>query len=298
MRVKLQFSNSITPKRIVIITAITMTLLLAAYYLHPSNNNWLNSDDFEIINFLQFVFLDQFFIECLTTSCILFLIIYYSKLLKIGFVESVPDQIILYYLKFIPLFLVVYFLFSPITITIRYLYHTILLDRQNLDFWNSYFFLNTSLYMAYLPVVFLSGIQFLTFVLIDSIKEAQKEKKEPILKNIMVNVKTETGEKLISSQSIVKILKEADSYKIYTASDVFHTLKNLSGFEKELGINFVRINRSTIINLAFFKEYSFWENEKYILRMTNNDEFNITRERLKFLKGRLVEYSQKVIFKS
>ena len=152
--------------------------------------------------------------------------------------------------------------------------------------------------MAYLPVVFLSGIQFLTFVLIDSIKEAQKEKKEPILKNIMVNVKTETGEKLISSQSIVKILKEADSYKIYTASDVFHTLKNLSGFEKELGINFVRINRSTIINLAFFKEYSFWENEKYILRMTNNDEFNITRERLKFLKGRLVEYSQKVIFKS
>ena len=60
--------------------------------------------------------------------------------------------------------------------------------------------------------------------------------------------------------------------------------------EKELDQNFISINRSTLINLAYFKDYSFWENEKYIIRMTDGQEFNSTRERLKLLKVRLKAY--------
>ncbi|WP_408629610.1 LytTR family DNA-binding domain-containing protein [Aquimarina algiphila] len=67
--------------------------------------------------------------------------------------------------------------------------------------------------------------------------------------------------------------------------------KNLSTLEKELDKNFIKVNRSTIINLVFFREYSFWENEKYILRMKDGEEFSVTRERLKSIKARIVFYN-------
>ncbi|GAA4273237.1 hypothetical protein GCM10022258_25310 [Aquimarina gracilis] len=67
----------------------------------------------------------------------------------------------------------------------------------------------------------------------------------------------------------------------------YQITKNLTELEEKLDHNFIKINRSTIVNLLFFKDYSFWENEKYIFRMKNGAEYNVTRERLKKIKERI-----------
>lgn len=295
MSIKLQFFNGITLKRVIVITLLTMTIILAVYYLHPANNNWFYSDDFSFSNFLQFVFIDQVFIELITTFITLFFIVKYSKILKIDSLYLNPKSIVIYFLKFLPVLFLVYFIFSPLTINLRYLYHNLILNREGLNYLDSYFFLNSKLYAAYLPVVFLTGLQFLTIILLDSIKESRKVNNKSAFKSIFLKVRTKTGEKLIGSRDIVAIHKKDKTYNVYTNDDSFVVLKNLSQIEKELDSDFVRINRATIVNLKFYKEYSFWENEKYIFRMINGQEFNITRTRLNEVKQLIRLYNSKII---
>ncbi|MBX2966344.1 MAG: LytTR family transcriptional regulator [Cyclobacteriaceae bacterium] len=49
---------------------------------------------------------------------------------------------------------------------------------------------------------------------------------------------------------------------------------------------FFRVNRGVIINLNYLKNYSYWENNKYILRLNNGKEFTSSRERIKNLKSK------------
>lgn len=65
---------------------------------------------------------------------------------------------------------------------------------------------------------------------------------------------------------------------------------NDCGTGKKLAPNaFVQINRSVIINLRELLNYSFWENDKYIVRMKDSDkEFVMSRLRLKKIKDKLL----------
>ena len=62
------------------------------------------------------------------------------------------------------------------------------------------------------------------------------------------------------------------------------TIYGLSG--RGHPVNFFRISRSQIIGIHHIKNYSYWEFEKYIVRLNGVDEadFVITRKRLKELK--------------
>jgi len=59
---------------------------------------------------------------------------------------------------------------------------------------------------------------------------------------------------------------------------------NLTQLESILPKNiFFRINRVNILNINFVQNYSFWENDKYIVRIKNDDktQFTMSRDRLK-----------------
>lgn len=47
----------------------------------------------------------------------------------------------------------------------------------------------------------------------------------------------------------------------------------------------------TLVNLEFVQNYSFWENDKYVLRMNdeNKSEFVMSRERLQKIKHMFLE---------
>ena len=85
--------------------------------------------------------------------------------------------------------------------------------------------------------------------------------------------------------------KEGRKYYAYTENGRFVIGLNLRELETKLGtFKFVRINRSAIVNIELIKDYSYWENEKYILRLYNGKEFVVNRSRLKQIKAHLADY--------
>ncbi|TSE10827.1 LytTR family DNA-binding domain-containing protein [Aquimarina algiphila] len=278
-------------KVIVLVTCITMFFVLSVFYLHPSNINWVSQDNFSITNLLQFIFIDQILIELITTYCIALAIGNYADFFKMNQLKISLSGLVLYGIKFLPLFLIAYFLFSPITTSIRYLYHCYILDRKTIDYFDSYFFLNGKLYLTYLVPIVSSGILLLSINIISTIRKIKLGNAKGGIKDLSLKVRTKQGERLISTKNISYIKKNGRKYIVKSRNEIYEINKNLSTLEKELDKNFIKVNRSTIINLVFFREYSFWENEKYILRMKDGEEFSVTRERLKSIKARIVFYN-------
>ncbi|WP_159025799.1 LytTR family DNA-binding domain-containing protein, partial [Aquimarina sp. Aq78] len=199
-----------------------------------------------------------------------------------------------YFLKFLPLFFIAYFFTSPFSVGIRFLYHYYVLQKKQVSYFESYFFLNKNLYLSYLLPIIVICTLLLTVAVLNAISKSKNAMSKEKFAIISLTVKSEIGQKIISSKVISSITREGRKYYVTSNSNKYLINKNLKTLEKELDQNFISINRSTIINLAFFKEYSFWENEKYIVRLIDDQEFNITRERLKALKNR-VDFFHKTI---
>lgn len=273
-----------------LITLVTTTLILGIYYLHPANIGWSKNEDFSLINLVQFIFIDQYLIELVTTSIIIWGLIKYINFFRINKLLLSWQGILQFIGRFIPFFILVYFITAPITIGLRFIYHSLIHGRTISDYWESYFFINFNLYIIYLFPLTISSLMLLGWVIMTSAKSSVLSDDEAEFKDIQLTVKSASGEKIISSKSIEWIKREGRKYVVKSDNTLYQTNKNLSELEAELDVNFMSVNRSTLINLSFFDEYSFWENEKYILRMKCGENFNITRNRLKLLKRRLQEY--------
>ncbi|SHG71918.1 LytTR family DNA-binding domain-containing protein [Flagellimonas flava] len=80
--------------------------------------------------------------------------------------------------------------------------------------------------------------------------------------------------------------KIGKKYFLFSKAGRFKVDKNLQELETLLpGSNFKRINRSAIVNINEIAGFSFWENEKYVLKLNNGKEFVMTRKRLNELKN-------------
>jgi len=289
-KVNIAYNSIINTKTVIVITIITMTVILGAFYLHPQNVSWISNGNFKWGNFLQFFLFDQILIELVTTLIITYSIKKYGTYFKLSSIDLSTPGIALFTVKFLPVFVTVYFLSAPITTGVRFMYHNYLLTRE-VSYFDSYFFLNTSLYFAYLIPIFISGILLLALLIFRSIKQSSRKE---TFKNLTFDVKTNEGSKIISSKDIMSIRKNSSRYIVHLKNEKTYTInKTLAELEELLDVNFMLINRSTIVNLLYFKDYSFWENEKYILRMQNNVEFNITRNRLKLIRERIIMLKNK-----
>ncbi len=282
-------------KAIFLTSVIVVLTYLVLVYFHPENLGWTESAYFSWSNLFQFVFIDQILIECITVGIIFFLVRKYGQLRFLDRVKLQPKEILLYELKFLPVLLLAFFVFAPFTLTVRFLYHT-LPDPD----WSTYFeeyFYSTKLYIFYLLPSLLFGYGILNVNLIvlynqqlnetksNLIKETSKKKRERLWAS------DEFGEVFLELERIRWIERTDRKTFAITESERYRLKYNISQLAEKLDAEqFLQINRSTIVNLKWVLNYSFWENDKYILRMRdeNQKEFVMSRERLNNIKKALL----------
>jgi two-component system, LytTR family, response regulator len=280
------------PVNVLLTSFVAVTLYQGFYYMNPANQSWIHDPSFSWLNALRFMLIDQVLIECITVAIIFTATRYYARLCRLETVMDNAGNYLLYFLKFLPLFLLVYFFFAPFTLTVRYVYHYYTFPRANIRF-RDYIFLKRELYVAYLVPVMMIG--YGTLILNFLIEKAkQTGKREPaVIPGKMVIVKDEIGELPVQVADILWIKKDGRKNIIKTFRHHYFTSETLNTLEKELReYSFVRINRGTLVPLTNIKNYSFWENEKYILRTKDGEEFTMTRERLKNIKERIKSSAQ------
>lgn len=263
-------------------------------YLHPSNLDWVGSEAFSWLNTFQFLLIDQFLVECITVFFIFQLIRRYATKLDLTQLDLSAKDIMVYELKFLPVLLVSFFVFAPFTLTVRFLYKYL----PDLE-WNVYFseyFYSTTLYFNYLTPVLLMGYVIINVNLIYCYNKQLGQTQEDLNHSKKAKIKTrlrasdEFGEVFLDTDNISWIEKSDRKTLATVASEKFRLKENVSELEEKLDPNkFVRINRSAIVNLDQVLNYSFWENDKYVLRMKDKSkEFVMSRDRLNKIKDRLM----------
>ena len=103
-----------------------------------------------------------------------------------------------------------------------------------------------------------------------------------------MDAKDNEGEVLLEVNEIFRLQKIDRKYYAISQEGQFVVNKTIQELEKALDPQlFVRVNRSTIINLNYLKNYAFWENEKYIVRLKDGSEFVMSRNRYNKIKEQL-----------
>ena len=265
------------------VTLIVVSTYLSISYFHPSNNYWIFDGSFSWSNFLQFFLIDQLVIECFTFFIIAQLIILYSKIFKIDTCQLNSRSILIYQLKYLPLFSLSFLVFNPVSQSLRYLYHY----YPDLDisiYFDDYFY-NLRLYLTYLFPAWGGGYLLLNYNLYRNYKEGLNAKPQQIEKDKKIELSGAFGKVLVSIKEIKYLKRENRINYVFTAKDQLRTSKNLKEMASTLeDFDFIQINRSVIINLAYLDNYSFWENEKYIIRLVDGEEFVASRARINQMK--------------
>ena len=204
-------------------------------------------------------------------------------------------------LKCMPLIILSIFIFVPITNGFRFLIY------EFPDYtWTAYFpkyFMHNDLYVLYLIPLLIFGLGFIIFNIFEDYSDFQLAKVE-LLENqvaeIEANASTKNESKVIlgSDQKEEYPIRLSDiwwfeienrNFFAFTQGKTFQIKKTLTELENELPENdFFRINRAVIINMNCMKNYQYWENDKYKIRLKDDKtEFIIQRKRLNELKKKL-----------
>jgi hypothetical protein len=219
---------------------------------------------------------------------------YYIKIFRMTHLTPTLKGVLLYELNFLPSVLAAIVIFGPITNGLRYL-AVFYPDYSWAVYFPEYFFTARMFGNYFLPFL-IFGYIYLNINLFLNYNEWQKTQLPPaplppIVSSYLVTLDAwfEHGETILSVNDVLYFEVEQKSYFAYTKGRTFNIKKTLSELEAELNPqHFFRVNRSVIVNLHFLKNYSYWENDKYIVRLSDGKtEFVMQRPRVKELKERL-----------
>lgn len=295
MHLSINYSILKKAKWLFITTAVVTITSNLTVYFHPANQDWIGSPEFSWLNLIKFLILDQYLMELFTVTIIFGLIWFYAHRLKLYEIALTPEAIFSYLLKFLPVLLLSFFFFNPVTQTVRFL----VIEGFNAgrDIYFSEYLFNFRLYATYLIPVFLTGYGILIANLVTlynkqlkSVTEdhEKQQKKESYISTIMAQ--DDWGEVPLKVVNALWFEKKDRKYFAQTLKGKLRTRETISELESSLDPDkFVRINRSVIVNVRSILNYSFWENEKYILRLNDEKktEFIMSRDRLKKIKSQL-----------
>ncbi len=260
-------------------------LQVLIFAIYKKRNSFFSEAFSDISLFLNRIVIDRILIESIAIFVFVFCFIELQKRLKIKYPNDLTSLVI-YNLKSVPIVMIALLVFTPLGILLRYLWRKgIVIDErlllQNLGNLKGIYLQTLMPYM----VVSLSMINLnLAF---------QKRRKElensniDIPNNVALEVINENGNTIIDASDILWIEKNARVYEIKTSDRVYFIRKTLSELEKLLvPIGFLRINRGVLANKKYIHNYSFWEFDKFILRMKDEKktEFIVSRNRIKQLK--------------
>lgn len=261
-----------------LITGTVVLFFLLISYFTPANMNWLSSSAFSWSNLLRFVVVDQFLVELITFFILARLISVYKRIFHLRLPSGGLQPWIQYLLRFVPLFLLAFFLINPATQSVRYLLHC--LQGASPDYWRDYFY-STRLYLIYLTPLTMGGI---LLVILD-VYFVPHNNTDTSEKMTTLPVTDANGKTRLPLQEICYLEMKDRKVWAVTAQSAYRVPYSLAELEEMLAnAHFVRVNRGAIVNLAYFKNYSFWENDKYIVRLADHKEFIVSRDRLKKIK--------------
>ncbi|MEP3209957.1 MAG: LytTR family DNA-binding domain-containing protein [Maribacter sp.] len=123
-------------------------------------------------------------------------------------------------------------------------------------------------------------------------KIAQKENAPTSEEVNCLEVINDNGNMLIPLSNLLWIEKKDRIYEVKTIDNLYYIRKTLNELEEMLSSKgFIRINRGVLVNRTYVYNYSFWEYDKFILRMKDEalTEFIVSRERMRQIKSQLVQ---------
>lgn len=294
--IQLTFRLNRNWKQILFTTLLGITFYQIINLLRPEYGELKPLFEGRIKDYLKDFLIYYLLFEWISVAIFMLLNFAYTTFLKMRTLKTGWKALFYYNLKYLPLIIFSIFVFAPITNGVRYLaFHF-----PNYS-WNEYFpeyFFHAEMYRRYFVPLFFLGLGFLNYNIFMDYNDWQKVrfKQKLKIKNEeydiylkQINVTDNQGDTVINVQSILWFDVENKVYKAHTRESVFILKKTISELEEELNpALFFRINRSIIINLSFFKNYSHWEYDKYIVRLNDNKtEFIMQRSRLKDLKEKL-----------
>lgn len=282
-------------KPVLLIFGLSIGVLQVLFFsIYRAENNFLKEAFSDVNLFFNRIIIDRILIESLAILILVLLFIGFHKLLNFERPQN-TKTLIFYNLKCLPIILLSLLIYTPIGIFLRYLCrHSFVLD----DGIFHHFFVNIQ------NIYFLTLIPYLvlSYVLINLNLYFQKRqenfntanfKENEALENTeskSLEVINENGNTFIPISDIMWIEKNARVYEVKTKQKIYFIRKTISELETLLlSFDFLRINRSVLANKKYIHNYSFWEFDKFILRMNDEQktEFIVSRERIKLLKEKL-----------
>ena len=127
-------------------------------------------------------------------------------------------------------------------------------------------------------------------------KGGSREKLETLAKKLKENTEAverlfvKTGSKIdvVPVAEIVKIEAEDDYVWIFTKDKKFLKKETMNFLEENLPENtFVRVHRSSIINVSFIDKIEKYGKESYLIKMKDGSQVNVSKSRIKDLKQQL-----------
>lgn len=233
---------------------------------------------------IYFFFIDQFLIEAIFIGSMFILMSRYAVFFKLTKVPQSARELSFLLLRYLPFFLVVFFVLNPITQTFRY----ILRNGEEMV-WEVYFheyLFSIPLYITYTFFSLLIGYA----VLLIRIFQASKSPNDYPIRNTasdrMVGEFEAVSAPILFTE-MMWIAVEDRKYWAQTLTKRVRLHKKINELESMLPAEFFyRINRSTIVNINFVEKYSSWESGTYLIEMKapHKEEFVISRGRVKGFK--------------
>ncbi|WP_234736958.1 LytTR family DNA-binding domain-containing protein [Tellurirhabdus bombi] len=228
-------------------------------------------------------------------------------ILNLKKVSLTVKSVLNYQLRMLPVLLLAFFIFNPITQTIRYLLERF--PNYQFNWYIQNYLLGTftfRIYIIYLiPVLIMGYVSLNSSLIVDFIDYRAKQKNrktapvEPVAvlpsdptRTALTHVraKSNQGEILLPVQECFWFDTQDRSYSVVHPSGRFSINKNMQELGEELNPDqFFRVRRDCIINLSYVASYAYWEKGKYIIRMQTpaNDEIDMPKARLQEFRNRL-----------
>lgn len=250
-----------------------------------------------VLEWLHSLLLYYFVFELLSVFIFLRLTLWYFSIGRLDELELSFKGWALHQLRYLPLILGAIVIFGPITNGLRYavLFYP---DYVWTEYFPEYFF-TARMYVNYLLPFLIFGYLILNFNLFLNYNEWNKERfsrlsqamQAPATPKFLqfLEARDDAGNILLPVDQVWWFEVEGKNYMAVTNGKTYSIGLNISELEEQLDPEFFfRVNRAVLVQLRFVKNYSYWENDKYILRMNDDKtEFVMQRTRLKTLKERL-----------
>lgn len=249
--------------------------------------------------FFRKLILDRILIDCLAIIILFFLTLRLKNYVT-GQYPKTLKEIVKANMKYLPILLISLLLFIPVAILLRHFLRngfTIEAERLAKNFRNF-----GKMYVEYLIPFSIVGYLFFNYNVfrqrpnkVNALEQKVESKGFKANQDMdLMEVINDNGNIMIKISDIFWIEKKDRVYSVKTAKSTFHVRKTIKELEERLEPKgFLRVNRGVIVNKNHLHNYSYWEYDKFILRMQDVDhtEFIVSRDRMKQIKGQLTKTS-------